>query len=42
VVPAADLALAERLSAFWQVFMGAGVAGFAASLAVLNRRAFTA
>ena len=37
-VSAADLALAQRLSAFWPAFMGAGVAGFAAALAVLIRR----
>ena len=37
-VSAADLALAEDLSAFWPAFVGAGVAGFAAALGLLIRQ----
>jgi hypothetical protein len=37
-VSAADLALAERISAFWAVFVSAGVVSFAAALGLLARR----
>ena len=37
-VSAADLALGERLSAFWPIFLGAGAACWAAGLAIVTRR----
>ena len=37
-VSAADLAFAERLSAFWPIFLSSGAACFAAGIVLVTRR----